>query len=178
MKCEVCGSVAQYSCGSCDTAYCSEKCQRIDWPKHLCSVGGEPQEQLPYGMYSGVMNAHMAELEFNTRNEDRLVQTMPLETFFWRAPSHREGVKPTPHMVFVYKNAEDKIIRDRVFWIPDSSSNIGHYRCDGVEDVGPLQTVSQKKKIHLGKLESQFAFAPLIGYNDSAISYHYGEYAD
>lgn len=82
-------------------------------------------------------------------------------------------------MVFVYKNAEDKIIRDRVFWIPDSSFERGHYRCGEVEDIGPLQTVSQKKKIHLGKLETQFAFAPLIGHNDHVISYHYGksEYA-
>lgn len=109
--------------------------------------------------YSEEMRIYINDLEFNTKNEERIIESMPLGTFFWRAPSHREDTKPTAQIVFVYKNEEGEISRDRVYF----HSQTKLYSAFGAHVFEhPLWVISSKKKIPLGDL--RFAFGPLLGF--------------
>ena len=171
MRCSACNSTAKYQCEKCDTPYCSQECQNVGWENDKCRIAGEPQGLISDFAAGPEISHNIRDLEFNTRNEDRLINAMPVNTFFWRMPSHRPGVKPTGHMVFVRKDENGEIRRIRVFWVPDKSIDRGHYKCIDTEQVGPLRTVAEAKNFDLDVLIKQFAFAPLIGNSDDKISY-------
>jgi hypothetical protein len=58
--CKICGTETDYGCGRCKSvAYCSEECQKIDWPTHKATCK---------------MNAKMREALVNTTSNPRIPQ--------------------------------------------------------------------------------------------------------